>query len=231
MLHGVLSMEDIPYRDCFAIHDRWVVTPCEDGVDVAFEFEVKWSKSTIFKRKIESFVAERPARALRRARGGRAGAPRRGAVVRKVAAAAAAAAAAGQPIVPAVGRRRGLPLALPRAALAPAAAAARPGPALLEVGGPAGSSGGGRGCAAPLARPPRPGPHGSARARKSICCVTGSLFEVKAAPRGRAGGGARRERAAARACFLRPWTGQWCRCRRGPLATRADASWSAAAAR
>ena len=54
VLHGVLSMEDIPYRDCFAIHDRWVVTPCADGVDVAFEFEVKWSKSTIFKRKIES---------------------------------------------------------------------------------------------------------------------------------------------------------------------------------
>ena len=26
----------------------------QDGVDVAFEFEVKWSKSTIFKRKIES---------------------------------------------------------------------------------------------------------------------------------------------------------------------------------
>ena len=54
VLHGVLSMEDIPYRDCFAIHDRWVVTPRDDGVDVAFEFEVKWSKSTIFKRKIES---------------------------------------------------------------------------------------------------------------------------------------------------------------------------------
>ena len=30
------------------------MTPCEGGVDVAFEFEVKWSKSTIFKRKIES---------------------------------------------------------------------------------------------------------------------------------------------------------------------------------
>ena len=54
VLHGVLSMEDIPYRDCFAIHDRWVVTPQNDGVDVAFEFEIKWSKSTIFKRKIES---------------------------------------------------------------------------------------------------------------------------------------------------------------------------------
>ena len=54
VLHGVLSMEDIPYRDCFAIHDRWVVTPRDDGVDVAFEFEIKWSKSTIFKRKIES---------------------------------------------------------------------------------------------------------------------------------------------------------------------------------
>ena len=54
VLHGVLSMEDIPYRDCFAIHDRWVVAPRDDGVDVAFEFEIKWSKSTIFKRKIES---------------------------------------------------------------------------------------------------------------------------------------------------------------------------------
>ena len=54
VLHGVLSMEDIPYRDCFAIHDRWVVTPRDDGVSIEFEFEVKWSKSTIFKRKIES---------------------------------------------------------------------------------------------------------------------------------------------------------------------------------
>ena len=54
VLHGVLSMEDIPYRDCFAIHDRWVVTPVDDGVEVAFEFEVKWSKSTIFKRRIET---------------------------------------------------------------------------------------------------------------------------------------------------------------------------------
>ena len=94
VLHGVLSMEDIPYRDCFAIHDRWVVTPCEDGVDVAFEFEVKWSKSTIFKRKIESSSRSDLQAYYERLRGGRAGAPRRGAVVRKVAAAAAAAAAA-----------------------------------------------------------------------------------------------------------------------------------------
>ena len=56
-MHTVMSMEDIPYRDCFTIHDRWVVRPDADDdtrTRVTFEFEVKWTKSTIWKRRIES---------------------------------------------------------------------------------------------------------------------------------------------------------------------------------
>ena len=57
VMHTVMSMEDIPYRDCFTIHDRWVVRPADGDpatTRVTFEFEVKWTKSTIWKRRIES---------------------------------------------------------------------------------------------------------------------------------------------------------------------------------
>lgn len=54
VVNTVMSMEDIPYRDCFTIEDRWVAEPVDpETTRVRFEFQVVWSKTTIWKRRIE----------------------------------------------------------------------------------------------------------------------------------------------------------------------------------
>mmetsp|Transcript_18210 Transcript_18210/g.55823 ORF Transcript_18210/g.55823 Transcript_18210/m.55823 type:complete len:722 (-) Transcript_18210:277-2442(-) len=55
VVNTVMTMEDIPYRDCFTVEDRWVAEPSADGREtrVRFEFQVAWTKTTIWKRRIE----------------------------------------------------------------------------------------------------------------------------------------------------------------------------------
>ncbi|KAJ8613378.1 hypothetical protein CTAYLR_002305 [Chrysophaeum taylorii] len=56
VVNTVMSMEDIPYRDCFTIEDRWVAEPTPDNerTRVRFEFQVVWTKATFWKRRIEN---------------------------------------------------------------------------------------------------------------------------------------------------------------------------------
>jgi len=64
IMNTVMTMEDIPYRDCFSIEERWVAEPCTIGgintnnqrlgTRIRFEFQVVWTKTTIWKRRIES---------------------------------------------------------------------------------------------------------------------------------------------------------------------------------
>lgn len=56
VVNTIMSMEDIPYRDCFTIEDRWVAEPTaeKERTRVRFEFQVVWTKATIWKRRIES---------------------------------------------------------------------------------------------------------------------------------------------------------------------------------
>jgi len=56
VVNTVMTMEDIPYRDCFTVEDRWVAEPTADKrkTRVRFEFQVVWTKATIWKRRIEA---------------------------------------------------------------------------------------------------------------------------------------------------------------------------------
>ena len=56
VVNTVMTMEDIPYRDCFTVEDRWVAEPTDDKrqTRVRFEFQVVWTKTTIWKRRIET---------------------------------------------------------------------------------------------------------------------------------------------------------------------------------
>lgn len=60
--HGMIletssTMENVPAGDCFTLEDRWVVRPldpAEEGLHIKTSFEVKFVKSTFFKKIIES---------------------------------------------------------------------------------------------------------------------------------------------------------------------------------
>ena len=60
--HGMIletssTMENVPAGDCFTLEDRWVVRPldpAEEGLHIQTSFEVKFVKSTFFKKIIES---------------------------------------------------------------------------------------------------------------------------------------------------------------------------------
>ena len=56
VVNTVMTMEDIPYRDCFTVEDRWVAEPTADKqkTRIRFEFQVVWTKTTIWKRRIEA---------------------------------------------------------------------------------------------------------------------------------------------------------------------------------